>query len=181
MQAQLAWLRSVSPARVEDTLGATPSMRVCGRHGREKTYDGLYRITRAWKERGKDSHIICRQAHGPSWLSTCAAAFYIPVLHPIRLLAGESVRLYACSGPKQRHTLPLAQLVCVEEKPLTRQSGNPMLTRAIRAPGSPIRTCIPASPRVLLLHRFCMVPIPGHSHVSEIVLAKVVNTHRRFR
>ncbi len=26
-----------------------------------------------------------------------------------------------------------------------------------------------------------MVPIPGHSHVSQIVQAKVVNTRRRFR
>ena len=31
-------------------------------NGREKTYDGLYRITRAWKERGKDYFVICRQA-----------------------------------------------------------------------------------------------------------------------
>ena len=38
---------------------------------REKTYDGLYRITRAWKERGKDSFIICRQVQG---LPSCQAA-----------------------------------------------------------------------------------------------------------
>ena len=31
---------------------------------REKTYDGLYRITRAWKEKGKDGFLICRHASG---------------------------------------------------------------------------------------------------------------------
>lgn len=31
------------------------------------------------------------------------------------------------------------------------------------------------------VRRFCLVPIPGHSHVSEKVVAKVINTRRRFR
>lgn len=27
---------------------------------REKTYDGLYRIVKAWRERGKDQFLVCR-------------------------------------------------------------------------------------------------------------------------
>jgi len=29
--------------------------------------------------------------------------------------------------------------------------------------------------------RFRLVPIPGHSHVSEMVIPKVINTRRAFR
>lgn len=52
--------------------------------------------------------------------------------------------------------------------------------RRYRSPSVPM-TYMTASLTGQWMHRFCMVPLPGHSHVSEIVLAKVVNSARRFR
>ena len=102
----------------------------------EKTYDGLYRITRAWREEGKDGFLICRHA--------MQILFNAAGLPARALLALKVYQLQGSYGRVLRYTCG--------------------------------RGC-----RCACMRRFCMVPIPGHSHVSEKVLAKPEKVSRNQR
>ena len=102
----------------------------------EKTYDGLYRITRAWREEGKDGFLICRHAMHISF-NAAGLAVYTPLKVKVHQLQGSCGHALRCACG---------------------------------------RGC-----RCACVRRFCMVPIPGHSHVSEKVLAKPEKVSRNQR